>query len=158
MVPPGSVVGLNGSTGATYGVTGFTNSSTNGASGVNAGATTGVVFGVNGSTNSTTDGAAAVNGHEGGATGQVFGVAGVSEGTHGVGAQLQPRERVSRVIARESGRQPGRPSSRNNCYYRVALTSAPTRLGARISATNGRPTLFFNRFLPEENQWSGTCS
>ncbi len=89
------VVGIaKAGTGVNYGVSGFTNSTTNGAAGVNGheGAATGQVYGVSGSTPSPTNGAAGVNGHEGATTGIVFGVAGSTPSTTDGAAGVQGHE------------------------------------------------------------------
>ena len=82
---------MNGNEGATtglvFGVSGYTNSATDGAAGVKGGAnaTTGRVNGVFGITNSGTNGAAGVSGGTNAITGQVYGVSGYTASTSGVG-------------------------------------------------------------------------
>jgi len=90
------VSGFEGAkSGAVFGVTGGTSSTTTGAAGVNGNerATTGQVYGVSGSTNSSTNGAAGVSGFEGSASGVVSGVTGgtasVSNGASGVSGSAQ---------------------------------------------------------------------
>jgi hypothetical protein len=69
--------------GATFGVSGSTNSTTSGAAGVSgtANGATGQTFGVNGTTNSTSNGAAGVQGGASASTGQTAGVSGYTNST-----------------------------------------------------------------------------
>jgi hypothetical protein len=83
----------NATTGQVYGVSGGTNSTSDGAAGVNGyeGSSTGRVYGLNGSASSSTNFAAGVSGYESATTGLVYGVYGGTASSEGVAVQGEDR-------------------------------------------------------------------
>ena len=137
------MTGFEGATsGLVYGITGGTNSSTNGASGVNGyeGSKTGQVFGVFGSTTSATNFAAGVSGNASATTGQVYGVVGVSNSTTGGAAAVNGYEPATTGAV--FGVNGSTPSSSNGAAgmngYEAATTGQVSGVtGSTSSVTDG---------------------
>jgi hypothetical protein len=142
-------------TGQVFGVSGGTNSTSQGAAAVTGfeGATTGRVFGVNGGTNSTSQGAAAVTGFEGATTGQVYGVNGSTNSTTNFASGVSGFEGATTGIV--FGVQGGTNSMTNGAAGVSGSANATTGATTGVSGSTNSSTAGANGVFGGANATTG---